>query len=513
MLGIANHKTPVNRSRAGSALISSLILMTLIATIGAALVQVQAAVARRQLASSEIKRALYIAEAGIAEAFGAIAVGKSGNIGTPEIPAAFGGGVYWVEASDLGEERVVVSSTGLCGSGRFALDAVVQKDLNPLGRQGIHGDQAVTIQTGAVVDGFNSAAGDFDSQLSEQTSVTSTGNGAKITSNGDIRVEGDPFIAGTDTWIFGDLRPGVRGTATLDPDVLLAGSSLPLEEPINMPVVKLPDLGTIMGPLSIRSGRPYTISGDSARNSLQVNEGSLTIKGPARLRLGSLRVLGRSDVLIDTSFGNVIIYIDEELTIAPESAVHFAGRAAESFAIYLGADGQPRTPRLDLPAGGLFQGVLYAPRIDIVIPERFRFFGSLAGRSVELREGAHISYDVALASRPGLGLHSIPILLAWTITELPDEPLVKLASDPILYLASIGSAPVSPLDAHKEQFAKILTSDGSRISTRTGDVDSFALQSTDETLSVQWLDPDTQEYFPTPGVDLTTTNPDQGGQF
>ena len=513
MLGSANHKTPVNRSRSGSALVSSLILMTLIATIGAALVQVQAAVARRQLASSEIKRALYIAEAGIAEAFGAIAIGKSGNIGTPDIPAAFGGGVYWVEATDLSDERVVVSSTGLCGSGRFALDAVVQKNLNPLGRQGVHGDQGVTVQTGAIIDGFNSAAGEFDSQLSGQTEVTSTGSGAKVTSNGDILVEGDPFIAGTDTWIFGDLRPGVRGTVTLDPDVLLTGTSLPLDEPINMPVVKLPDLGTSMPPLSIRSGRPYSISGDSARNSLQVNEGSLTIKGPARLHLGSLKILGRSDVLIDTSFGNVIIYIDDELTIAPESAVHFAGRGPESFAIYLGADEQPRTPRLDLPVGGLFLGVLYAPRIDIVIPERFRFFGSMAGRSIELREGSHISYDVALASCPGLGLHSIPILLAWSITALPDEPLVKLGSDPILFLTSIGSAPVSPLDAHREQIARITLSDGSRVSTMTGNTDALALQTTDETLSVQWLDPDAQEYFPTPGVDLTTTQPDQGGQF
>ena len=151
--------------------------------------------------------------------------------------------------------------------------------------------------------------------------------------------------------------------------------------------------------------------------------------------------------------------------------------------------------------------------LDCVIPERFRFFGSMAGRSIEIREGAHISYDVALASCPGLGLHSIPILLAWSITALPDEPLVKLGSDPILYLTSIGSAPVSPLDAHREQIARITLSDGSRVSTMTGDTDALALQTTDETLSVQWLDPDTQEYFPTPGVDLTTTQPDQGGQF
>ena len=56
-------------------------VVMVIASLGAGLIQMHGAIKRRQMQRVDNKRALYIAEAGLSEAFIAVTHGKSGNVG------------------------------------------------------------------------------------------------------------------------------------------------------------------------------------------------------------------------------------------------------------------------------------------------------------------------------------------------------------------------------------------------------------------------------------------------
>ena len=103
------------RSRRGGALAASLFVAILLAGLGAGLVQLQTSVTQRHLASIDRARALYIAEAGLAEATHALAQGRSGVIGAADAPARHGSGLYWVESHEAGEGQLRLVSTGIVG--------------------------------------------------------------------------------------------------------------------------------------------------------------------------------------------------------------------------------------------------------------------------------------------------------------------------------------------------------------------------------------------------------------
>ncbi|MCB9912344.1 MAG: hypothetical protein H6827_05070, partial [Planctomycetes bacterium] len=66
-------------SRRGAALISALMLVAAVATLGAGLVQVSSVSTRRQNLSIDTVRALYVAEAALSEAYFAVAQGRGGT--------------------------------------------------------------------------------------------------------------------------------------------------------------------------------------------------------------------------------------------------------------------------------------------------------------------------------------------------------------------------------------------------------------------------------------------------
>ena len=177
-------------TRTGGVLVAALILVTLIASLGAGLIRLQTIVTRRHVQSVDQKRALYVAEAGVAEAFSAISLGKTGSVGTAEKPAAFGGGVYWVEAEDIDDERVRLTCNGLCGIGRFSITVVVRRSVNPVGLQGTFGRRGIMVGDGSVIDGFDSRTGVYSEQVDPSLPHLSTGTGAKLASNQDIDIEG-----------------------------------------------------------------------------------------------------------------------------------------------------------------------------------------------------------------------------------------------------------------------------------------------------------------------------------
>ncbi|MCA9001033.1 MAG: hypothetical protein KDB61_03850, partial [Planctomycetes bacterium] len=68
--------------QSGSSIVTALFLVAIVASLGAGLVQVSSVSTRKQVTSIDTTRALYIAEAGLSEAFLSVAQGRSGELGS-----------------------------------------------------------------------------------------------------------------------------------------------------------------------------------------------------------------------------------------------------------------------------------------------------------------------------------------------------------------------------------------------------------------------------------------------
>ena len=74
----------------GTAIVAALIVVVLVATLSMIYVQMSLSKNKEQRGSVDAKRAFYMAEAGLAEGFNGLCLGKSGNVASAATPAEFG---------------------------------------------------------------------------------------------------------------------------------------------------------------------------------------------------------------------------------------------------------------------------------------------------------------------------------------------------------------------------------------------------------------------------------------
>jgi len=144
---------PTNAARCGSALVLALISVTVVAGLGAAFLLTSSSLTRRQTGDLETQKAFYLAEAGLAEAFQAVRMGRTGQVGSVVSPAVHGDGLLWVDAVETLDEQIRLESTALCGTGRATLALVVEPVDVPLG---FFSDEDLLVDDVLLVDGFNS---------------------------------------------------------------------------------------------------------------------------------------------------------------------------------------------------------------------------------------------------------------------------------------------------------------------------------------------------------------------
>ena len=137
----------------GSALVLALLVVMLVAMLGGGLLQLTSAVSRRQSASVEQTKAFYLAEAGLAEAFQAVRVGRTGQIGSEVAPARYGNGLIWVDATETADGLVRLESTGMVGRGRSTLAFIVEPVELSLG---FFSDEDLLIESAILLDGYDS---------------------------------------------------------------------------------------------------------------------------------------------------------------------------------------------------------------------------------------------------------------------------------------------------------------------------------------------------------------------
>ena len=204
------------RGQRGAALITSLILVAGIASMGAGLIQISSVSTKRQNMGLDTIQALYVAEAALSEAYFAVAMGKSGDIASDTEPAQIGSGYYWVEATDLPGNVVALEATALYGRGKFSLNLALNRSVNHVAALGFCGLNEVTVGEGADLRTTTTPAGPAP-LLVDPPDVN-------LRSNGDITVYSpitmDPALA---TNVIGNIQPGPSGIADLDPTVQVTG--------------------------------------------------------------------------------------------------------------------------------------------------------------------------------------------------------------------------------------------------------------------------------------------------
>lgn len=493
-------------SKRGGALVVSMVFVTLVAGMGVCMVQMHTAQSRRQEVSLDRKRAIYIAEAGLAEAFLSVAQGKSGNIASADEPAIVGDGLYWVEAEQLEESKVSLVSTGLSGRGRFSINTVLQRQNDPVASLGVFAESDVTVGKDSILDGYHSGKGSFDSQVNPDLGIESTGRGARVQSGEDVILEGAATggrqvvgVGGegiTGTTVYGSVTPGPNGAVSTGSGVTITGPTAPSESSPALSEIDVPDLNAGSIPDFGRKDSVIIEAGDYDYGSLSVPaDKNLTIVGPSTIVTDQLLIADGGTLTINNERGLVKVYVTERLQFASGSTLVNVAEDPTRFVLMVAADewldfdgDMVADNPVEFMPDGKFYGYVFAPTVDFDLTAETHLIGGVAANTVTLAEGSRMTYDFALAATQ-VAVAGLPMQVAWTVTEIPDEPICRSHLDPKTYLDVNGITPLKSADAHAESFIRIeyLRLDRTR-QVYTGPANAFDWTQVRFAVDVMWDD-------------------------
>lgn len=540
------------KGRRGAALMVSLLCVMVIAGLGATLIQMQTAGARSHAFSVDRRRALYVAEAGIAEAALAVSQGKSGVLASEDLPATFGGGLYWVETSDLPEGRIALVCTARVGTAEFMLRTIVMPNLNPVASLGFFGADGVEIGWGTVADGFHSGRGDYASQVDGSLPVTSTGQHLNLGSNADIvLVEGaaappppptpppptsppptkdggggaptgggwETLVRSTPTGgtpgpgdkgesggggtgpppgpptrLYGRIKPGPEGSVLSSGHAELIGSMRPMRYPAELPPVTMPAPGEVIVGNHLVSGTEFGVGvkiATEVTGFVTVPAGaSLRLVGPTTLKAKKLIVEDGGTLEFDTAGGPVDLYLVDGMNFLTGSTVQSLTPEALSRGTQILVGEETGNPdRITIDCTGTYHGIIYAPSDAVILPAGLRVLGSVVARHLTTAPGAHVSVDRRMMIG-GDGLPTLPKIMAWQIVPLGKGTARRLAIEPMLELRLRGITPLASASAAPESNVEVqyVTTAGNE-GTYAGPIGGFNPALSDHIIGMRWDDP------------------------
>ena len=431
----------------GSALVPALFVVVMVAVLSMATVQLSLNKNKEAHAATAAKQAFYIAEAGIAEAFAGLAVGRSGNVASGQLPARFGDGCFWVEATDLGDDRLQLDSTGLCKTGRSAISIVVEHVSESIAALGVFADEEISIGSGCVVDSYDSRRGSYASQQILLPAGDPPPAGTRVGCNGDITVRGrtDAELASR---IYGDARPGRSSALYRGDDVVITGATTPYDTEYRLPPVDVPALAS-HGDVDVPVLLPMRLSNvERAYGTVRVGAlSTLAIVGPARVVFDTLNVERGARVTIDASAGPVQIYVRNRMELASGSTLATTAQKPSAVTLHVAT---PADVPVAIGSSGDFHGTIYAPTAQLSLPATLAVYGAVAARRLDVAANARIHFDRALigAAADEAGP---PRFVAWRLIDLPVAPLVAAHFDPLTVLETNALVPPKASTAHYDK--------------------------------------------------------------
>jgi hypothetical protein len=417
-------------------LIATLAMVLTIGAISVCLLELDSARLKRQVASIDNKRAFNLAEAGLAEAYHAIATGHTGNVGSKTAPAKFGDGLFWVESTELQPNTYGLESTGMAGSGRVTLSLVVRRKPGSIASLGVLGSEDVNVGASALLDGYDSSTGGAPG--SESISLRSNGN----------------ITVGSLARVHGDATPGPESSVLLSLGATVTGSTAPGGASVPLPEIVVPEFEYGDDVVHTKPSTLLLDAKEMAASVLKVGSGAkVTLVGPSTVVVDQLIVEDGGTLEIDSTLGPVSLYVTDWVNLKSLSALSFPNQDTAGFTMQVTATGvrdrdgdSIADPAMRFLATGPFYGTLYVPFARVALPAGFAFYGAVSGERLVLGTSAQVHYDEALMSE-GDGAGGSVELLSWRIVEVPVEIARDLAEDPFAILAVDKNALLAPADS------------------------------------------------------------------
>jgi hypothetical protein len=334
-----------------------------------------------------------VCEAGLGEAFLQLQLGEDGNLGSEKEPIAYGSASFWVEATDLGDERTALLATGVDDRARASIEMIVEQEPGGFFDWGAFADVRLHMDSNARVDSYDSADGSYAAQTS------GSGNSAHANENGDVGSNG-PISMDSNTVVWGDATPGPSSSVAQNGNSEVTGSTTPLLTPVVFPPITVPAGGP---------GANALVNGTQSRAAGTY----FNVAGPATIVVRNLTVDSNSEIRIDASGGPVTFYVARNFTLNSNAKIYSLTRTPADVAFNL-SSAPANTVLFD--SNVELYGTVYAPQADIRIDSNAQIFGSIVAWRLELNSNSMIHYDEAHA-RQGAAADSGFRLLCWRVVE------------------------------------------------------------------------------------------------
>ncbi|MSR63585.1 MAG: hypothetical protein EXS08_14200 [Planctomycetes bacterium] len=424
--------------RAGAALILSVMAVMVVSILAAGFLQLSLSVTRRLSSSADAAQALNLAEAGLAEAYTGLGMAKSGNVGTPEQPAFFGGGLFWVEATTHASGVVELECTAMYGTGRATLGMVCEPVAIGVASLGFFTLEDLRLNPDVRLDSYDSAQGSYADQIN-----TPLNNQGVIGSNGDVSI-------GSNNKIFGDAIFGPTGKVDVGSGAVVTGGTSARPELEELPPVEVPDVAMKSVAVKYTGGSPMIVApGEAGYSSLSIGKNSkLVLKGPLTFVVGTFLLGTGAELTFDTSDGPVQMYVTDSLDLSTSSIVSTSTQVTSDSIIMVSA---PAGKTVSFGAKSQFYGFIYAPEAEIHMSAQYELYGGLVCKELQLAAQGKLHYDLSL----GATLKSaMPRMLAWRVVELP-QAVAARRTDPFQVMGLDPKALPSPSAAHEDQVLEV----------------------------------------------------------
>ena len=398
--------------RRGNTLITVSILLGTMTVLTLIFMRVGQRVSQEQVASLEATHATLLAEAGVSEAIEALRSGESGNIAGPDDPAYLGGGVLWVEATDLGDGRTQLDSMAMKDGGRAALRVEVEgggggDDDGDEGASDaffsmLFSNKSLQLKQNVEIDSWDSSLGTYASQaVNDKSGFTYAGTAGGAASNANIQLDNNVHV-------FGDVHAGPGGTLNPAASAYVSGSTTPSEEKV--PLAQIPV------PFILPSGI-YAVA-NSATNT--INPGKYHFAALTQGKFSKLKIIGPATIVVDSYVTGASATLEVDCTNGPVTIYDTGIWSVDKNYRLEPTPGSPIDAAFLISSPGTVQFDqgskiafgFYAPNATIQVDQTAEVWGALVADQINVDLGTKFHFDENLK-----GFH-----LPWVV---PDSVLGK----------------------------------------------------------------------------------------
>ena len=378
----------LNRSKLkckGAALILAVLAMTLLLITGGALLALGFQSRIFQIRTSSDIVARCAADAGLTNALYEInqqmQTGQLNPDNLPQItnvPLQGSDSIFSYQTSQV-DGTYIIESTGVSNGARRTVQAALRLN-NPFDFA-VFAVDGVAMQSGSVIDWYNYTAEDDKMKVG----TNSTNSGAidlkdSITINGDVVVGfgGNPdeiVLVKNGSVVTGDIYPQTRTNplySVIVPEYLQ----------------NLPSGDSITGNQTLYNSGRY--------DEIDLGNGkTITVQGSVEIYVtGDIALDNSSSIVIDESVqdSSLTVYLAGNLDSKNSCIINNNTEIPRNFKLY----GLDTCTSLDFMNSSDFYGVIYAPNADVVFHNSVDIYGSVIGKTIDLKSSANVYYDASL---------------------------------------------------------------------------------------------------------------------